>query len=377
MHLPSARQDKLVRATDIDALSCRFWANKKGYFAQNDRFLAPLVDAYHKNLPNCEGYSAISAERTLRAAFGTPKFPLINRGTYLRTHALDIVVELFVQEHGGTCQLVSLGGGSDTRAFRVLEKHPHVKYTEVDFPESARIKRHAVLNLTELQQALGYSGPTSATVQSNEGLLNEPLHFATDRYTLVGFDLRHIAVRGTDVFLFLEKHVPTLVISECVLCYLEPLDVEAVVRFWKSHLQHVALAIFDPMSLGDAFGESMTHNLINRGIDLQTFRAHPTLELRQRLLERELGFSAYLTDMAAVGGFLGDCAMTWLSDAESARVARLEMMDEVEEITLMLRHYSLIYAEHNMALAFAARLPWLLLPKKSAEKNERISGCVL
>lgn len=362
MLLPAARKDRLVRATDIDALSCKVWANTRGYFVEKDCFLAPLVDSYTAHLRHCEGYTAHSAERTLRTALDVAKFPLINRGTFLRTHAIDVVTEQFIQEHN-VCLIVSLGGGSDTRAFRMLSKHPQINYVEVDFPESAKIKKLAIFDLPQLRLVVGYSpaAPDDSDVSSKEDLERMSLDLYTDRYTLLGFDLRHSEAQGAEKFLFLDKNIPTLVISECVLCYLTPEGFRGVLRFWRSFLPRLSCVLFDPMSLGDGFGEAMTSNLNNRGIDLQTFREYPTLAARKSLLEAELGFRAFLTDMAAVGGFAGaGKTLSWLNAAENMRISRLEMMDEIEEIALMLRHYSLIFAESNILLSLSDNLPWIL-----------------
>lgn len=363
MLLPSERQDKLVRATDIDALSCKFWANKKGYFSPQDPFLQPLVDSYNSNLRFCEGYTTMSSDRTLRSAFNVPKFPLINRGTYLRTYAIDLITERFIEENNGKCQIVALGGGSDTRSFRILKKYEQVSYVEVDFPELTKIKKAAIASLDDLQRIVGVEGKLKETtvINSKEDFIGLSSNLLTNRYHLIGYDIRNSEKTGSEEFLFLDRDVPTLVISECVLCYLSPPDFVGVLKFWRSFLKRVACVLFDPMSLDDGFGATMTSNLNNRGLDMQTFRAFPNLEARRALLEAELGFKAYLTDMAAVGSFNGlDTPLSWLKTTELARISRLEMMDEVEEIILMLRHYSLIYAENNMSSTFVNSLLWIL-----------------
>lgn len=363
MLLPAARQDRLVRATDIDALSCRFWANEKRYFVAPDRFIAPLVESYNANLQYCEGYTNMSAVRTLRSAFLTAKLPLINRGTYLRTHAIDTVVERFMAENKGRCQIVALGGGLDTRAFRSIEKYEDLVYVEVDFPESVKIKKMAIMGLEDLQKVIGLDVEDKtecvSKVESKEELLQMRADLFTSNYKLFGFDLRQIESTGADYFKFLNKELPTLVISECVLCYLSRADCLAVLTFWREFLNRVAVVLFDPMALGDGFGHAMTSNLNNRGIDLHMFHEYLTLASRKALMETELGYRAFLTDMAAVGGF-SDEALTWITVEDARRISRAEMMDEVEEITLMLRHYSLVYAESGMKLSFVDKLLWVM-----------------
>ena len=70
------------------------------------------------HLPLCTGYTNMSANRTLRSVFNEQKLPLINRGTYLRTELIDVITQEFIKEFK-KCQVISLGGGSDTRCFRI------------------------------------------------------------------------------------------------------------------------------------------------------------------------------------------------------------------------------------------------------------------
>lgn len=404
------RKDQLVRATDLDALSCRRSANEKGYFEPADPYIQPLVGAYEQCLLLCEGYTHNSATKTLRNAFRDSKFPLINRGTFYRTYSVDRLVSDFIAEHR-KCQIVALGAGSDTRAFRILGSAAaaHVSYTEIDFPEQTRIKRVAILKLRLLQKAIGCSiagvdggeaeegagcapgGEVGAGVGAvpgsgcgiaagegvRPGFAGEgarpgfadraamtaaqfqalPTDLHLDRYHMIGVDLR--ALDGaSDRLSFLERHTPTLLLSECVLCYLTPEENGRVLQFWSLLLEHVSIAMYDPMGLDDAFGRTMADNLAQRGLDLASFLLYPDLSSRKAWLER-LGFSAHLTDLALVGGY-GPAEMAWISPSEWTRVSRLEMIDEVEEISMLLKHYCLIYAEHNLCLGFVHNLKWLM-----------------
>lgn len=350
---PQAKHDKIIRATDVDAFSCRFSANRKGYFAPPDVHANDLLQSYRQHLLYCEGYTQLSAGRLLRSAFEEPKFPLINRGTYLRTESINKVVEKYVEAHP-TCQIVSLGGGSDTRCFRVLAETPNVVYTEIDFPESTKIKKLAIAGSKTLQAIVGASlEPVVVSSKTQFADMDSDLH--TDRYHLVGLDLRTLAGEGASKLWFLDPLVPTLVISECVLCYLSPEDNEKVILYWKRVLALPTFVIYEPMALGDAFGDTMAHNLRLRGIDLQSFQEYPDLRSRKVFFER-LGLNTSLTDLALVGGYSG--LSSWLDVPDQRRVARLEMIDEVEEIRLLLQHYCLIIA--GSAVADMAALGWML-----------------
>lgn len=350
---PQAKHDKIIRATDVDALSCRFSANKKGYFVPPDIHAADLLQSYKQYLQYCEGYTQLSAGRLLRSAFEEPKFPLINRGTYLRTESINKVVQKYVQAHPA-CQVVSLGGGSDTRCFRVLTETDHVVYTEIDFPESTKIKKLAIAGSQTLQDIVGASlEPTVVTTKSDFSSLDPDLH--TPRYHLVGLDLRTLAGDGANALPFLDSLVPTLVISECVLCYLGPDENREVILHWKNTLSHPTFIIYEPMALDDAFGETMAYNLRLRGINLQSFQQYPDLRSRKQFFE-DMGLEVSVTDLAQVGGYCG--SNPWFGVADQRRVARLEMIDEVEEIRLLLQHYCLICA--GAAVREMANLDWAI-----------------
>lgn len=352
MLLPQAKKDKLVRATDLDALSCRLSANIRGYF--HDKGIKLLFQSYQQHLQFCEGYTQLSAGRQLRASFKDPKFPLINRGTYFRTEAINMVVERFIADYK-SCQIVSMGGGSDTRGFRVLAEHDSVIYTEIDFPELVKIKKLAILNSQDLKKTVKCD-ISHLTVSSREEFEHIDGDLHTANYHLVGFDLRMLSSTGAEAFSFLDTGVPTLVISECVLCYLTPQDNERVLGFWKLHFARTSVVVYEPMGLGDAFGETMTQNLTSRGIDLHTFNKYPDLESRKHFM-LDLGYSVALTDMALFGGYEG-MQNAWIGPDELARVSKLEMVDEVEEIILLLKHYCLVCAESGGTLPSLRRLHW-------------------
>lgn len=91
--------DAPIRLTDTDAALARLSAVQKGY----------LYDPYVKHVVS-------------RAHLQPPRSPLINVGTFVRSAAIDGLVDGWLQlsEHEGQlCQIVSLGAGSDTRFWRI------------------------------------------------------------------------------------------------------------------------------------------------------------------------------------------------------------------------------------------------------------------
>lgn len=91
--------DTSVRLTDTDAALARLSAVQRGYL--QDSFVKSMVP---------------------RAHLQPPRPPLINVGTFVRSAAIDNLVNGWFEltEHAEkSCQIVSLGAGSDTRFWRI------------------------------------------------------------------------------------------------------------------------------------------------------------------------------------------------------------------------------------------------------------------
>lgn len=363
---PKEKKEKLVRATDLDALSCRASVNELSYFDNRDPYIEDMMLSYKNNLQFCSGYSALSAGRTFRSIFNEKKLPIINRGTYIRIALLDKVISQFIHEFG-TCQIISLGGGTDTRCFNVLKNNNNVIYHELDFPESTKIKKLAILKNETLKKIIDYEG-ADIEVNSKEDFSNIPSDIHTSRYHLYGCDLRLLNEENEASALiqkYINKSLPTIILSECVLCYLSLKENECILAFWKKVLDHtktcISILIYEPLSLRDSFGVTMTHNLSKRGIELPIFDKFPDLTSRFDLLKNNLGLNRVkITDMCNVGGFnMSDRPINpWISIEELRRINKLELIDELEEIILLLKHYCLCYGELSEGFKFNGINNW-------------------
>lgn len=385
--------DEAVRQTDFDALSSRLSCFLKGYTPE-DRLLGALVPLLvHYQVAGCGSeFKRFALARRLRSQFFnvlpanigdvaavaqldravvaaktgrfTPlKPPLINRGTYLRTTAISRTVEQFVarHRHAGKLQVVSLGAGSDTRAFGVVAQNANVHYYELDFEQTARLKKLAILSSEQLSACVGAPALPPAELPRTAAQIaavDPTLH--TDRYHLVPCDLRGLtperALHTVPGLERLDGAVPTLVVSECCLCYLSQDDSDNVVRFWRRSLDDGEFVVYEPLggsdqpqTAGDAgrqpnrFGEVMVKNLICRGIEMPTLLVYGTvaaqIERFRRLLDTDTQHrcDVWCKDMKWVYDHEVD-------DAELERISRLEMLDELEELNLINSHYCLVVA---------------------------------
>lgn len=275
-------RDRAVQKTDTDAAQSKASAVNRGYF--EDKF----INLFCRN--------------------ATPRLPLINIGTYCRVQSINALIHEFLQVEGKK-QIISLGAGSDTRPFHLLPAHPDLVYVELDFP----VKTQAKLTILK-------SRPELADFVANEN------------YHLCPVDLRKLEEWD---YSFLDPDAPTLVLSECCLCYLSPEESDSVLKFFAKHFSHLSLTLYEPIGLDDEFGRVMMHNLAQRGLCLPTFQKFNTLEA-QKVRIKDLGLqNPQAKDIFEI--------YQELPESERARINRLEFLDEVEEMQLLLEHYSLVW----------------------------------
>ena len=296
-----AGRDRIIQQTDQDASSSRMSAVELGY----------LTD--------------VAAEALFPPGQEVPKrYPIINRGTYVRTTAIDTLVVRFLKsDRKRRKQIISLGAGSDTRFFRLWAHlddgdFSTFDYHELDFEENVNRKRAAIRNSQML----------SEYIQKAE---REGWH-----YRLNALDLRDLTKKSPPAIPDLQPDLPTLLLSECCLCYLPPDTATSVLQYFTMHLTGpLAIVLYEPIQPFDAFGKTMVSNLGSRGIHLQTLKRYSTLQAqRQRL--RLAGFDSAQGARDVYQLWQSD---EWVSQSERERVEKLEWLDEIEEWKLLASHY--------------------------------------
>ncbi|GAD98073.1 RING zinc finger protein [Paecilomyces variotii No. 5] len=340
-------KDRVVQNTDNDASVSRLSAVELGY----------LEDPFAKAL-------------TAPGA-GARRFPIINRGTYVRTTAIDILVFRFLRSTDGQPprkkQIISLGAGSDTRVFRLLARHPHadIVYHELDFPTNTATKIKFIRGNPLLQRTLSIEKAEDLTISEAGDALHSP------SYHIHPIDLRSLAAwvqsspesdSRSPSLQGLDTSLPTLLLSECCLIYLSPAEADGVVNYFTKTLFHAStnsgaatptqdspspasgsstvplgIVIYEPIRPDDAFGKTMVSNLATRGIQLQTLHKYASLNAqRQRLQDHGFNKGQEVADI----DFIWE---RWVSDAEKERVSGLEMLDEIEEWRLLAQHYCITW----------------------------------
>lgn len=315
-------RDNAVKGTDQDAAGSRVSCVELGY----------LHDPYAKLFaiqPSTRRLPLLN--RGMLPMLVDVIYLLTNTGSYVRTSAIDILVSKFLLTYPSSAkQIVSLGAGTDTRFFRLSDAYPDVRlvYHEIDFPTNtlpkiACIQRHPALYRKLLQIPKTSSSYHSAT------------------YNIHALDLRSLATPSQDAplpdLLNLDPNIPTLILSEMCLVYMQPSTVQGIVSTFTTRYFRpttpVSLVLYEPILPQDAFGRTMISNLQTRNIHLPTFASYPELgDQRARLS----GYGFKDGAKAADTDFIWK---SWISEDEKERVASLEMLDELEELELLLKHY--------------------------------------
>ncbi|KAI8350620.1 leucine carboxyl methyltransferase 2-like protein [Choanephora cucurbitarum] len=269
--------------------------------------------------------------------------PIINRGTFIRCLALDSILSQFLSLAGPVKkQIVALGAGFDTRYFNIKAGHlrhqgeplsHHLsRYFEVDFPEITMKKAMTIKRRKEL----------SALLEGSVSLERGGMDLKSDQYCLIGGDLREWPeVSQRLIASGLDTELPTLFLSECVFIYLPPEDSNCILQWITKTMKNAMFGLYEQIKPNDAFGQMMIRNLKSRDIDLKGIHAFPDL-VHQENRFKELGWqSAKAVDINKIHD-------SYLDPSEIARIAKLEMLDELEEWRLLSAHYCIAWAAHSV-----------------------------
>ena len=291
-----------IRSTNDDAISCRRSCVDLGYF--KDKIISK---------------------------FSTPcrREPMINRGTFVRRFGIESVLNKFIQKHGPEAQIISLGAGYDTYFFNLTM--PVGMYCEVDFEQ---ITTNKIMRLQKNKLL-----PTGAKVVTGTDIY-------ADHYMLIAGDLanfQHLLDKMLQSGLNIDR--PTLVLSECVLIYLDSSSGNQIISSVVKTFKRSTFLTFEQILPDDRYGQVMIHNLAvicankARKITLQSVNDYPTLESQSQRYT-SLGFDICNSiDMNHVWDLV--------PQDEMHRVVKLEILDELEELTLIQAHYCLTFASNN------------------------------
>ena len=164
------------------------------------------------------------------------------------------------------------------------------------------------------------------------------------QYHLVGFDLCH---PFSNLIEILEKHhsfkrnAPTLFTMECVQMYIPDQDSRNFLQTMTMTLRQPFIAIFDPIIQNDAFGKVMTQNLTKAKIITNPSTSTISL-LTTTTLQEQIDKLVQCGFRNVTGCDFLSCFETIFSADNRRKANMTEMLDEIEEWILIMKHYCFV-----------------------------------
>ncbi len=363
--------DATIQGTDTDAAVSRLSAVELGYLDDE--------------------YARVFAPRTAPGP-ASRRLPIINRGTYTRTTAIDAIVARFLETTKNNArQIISLGAGTATRPIRTVHQYNmpcEVYYHEVDFPTTCKEKLRIIRNSPGLKDIVLV---TSASLEADSPSTTPPTidtppirweatfyDERSNQWWFHGVDLRSLAAQQlqktipkpttpsspssggaplapptpppfttpatptptspntSPLIKGIRTDLPTLLISECCLCYLSPAEASGIIDYFSSLVPNLGIVLYEPIRPGDAFGRMMVNNLAARSIRMPTLSVYKEPSDQEQRL-RDAGFTT-VNQMT-----IDQVWEKWIPTEEKERVDGLEGLDEVEEWLLLAGHYILAW----------------------------------
>ena len=252
-------------------------------------------------------------------------------------------VRNFVRTHQKKCQIINIGAGSDTLFWNLSEEGLQPQsFVELDFVQIVMKKIRIITKRTELFAVVSRESIDTTrdatrdqpTCNVTKTTINSP------HYHLLSVDLRdeqHLA--GVVDACTLETSLPTLVLAECVLCYMSPQASVNIMHWTSRTFPNSVFLNYEPCNMGDRFGSIMVENMRSRDCELPGIMACP------KLLDQE---SRFIGAGFARAKALDMNEVTKLLPAEDVvRMTKIDFFDELEILAQLLEHYCLSWGSQG------------------------------
>ncbi|ODH53070.1 hypothetical protein GX48_00604 [Paracoccidioides brasiliensis] len=265
--------------------------------------------------------------------------PLINRGYWLRMHAVETSVRKFLEEPSELLKVVvNLGCGFDPLPFQFLSRDrtlcQNVKFVDVDHHKLMVKKRDVINQCTALS---GLLSDAQLLPESGSVLLR------SKEYVAAGCDLgdlNKLDVALKDAIGLTE--VSILFIAEVSLTYMEVSLADALIQFLPKLSNDVNFCLLEqyfPDGPNHPFAVTMMKHFLKLQSPLHSIHRYPSLD-QQEMRFRESGWTT--TKSTNLWELWSD--PTFLTEEQRLSLDSVEVFDEWEEFALFASHYFLLSA---------------------------------
>lgn len=251
---------------------------------------------------------------------------LLNRGYWMRSHCFRTFAEKFATSFP-ECQFLSLGSGLDTLPFNLLKKFPEADfhYFETDLKPVTKQKIGVIEGQASFLSFMKGSCEGFKVNLSKDSISSKKYSLFPSNLNEVEEFMELLELNGVDF------SKPTLVISECVLVYLDEGVVQKLLERFSKKFLNLVWADYEMFNKNDGFGKVMVKNFQDMGIPLSSIDDFENLEQIQENFSKN-GFLCKINSMNKIYWEL-------ISKEEIERISALEWIDEFEEFNLMCSHY--------------------------------------
>lgn len=271
--------------------------------------------------------------------------PCINRGYWLRLHAIRSRLDSVVEGTDDDIVVVNLGCGFDPLPFQILDQHNpssekyrgRVRFVDVDYSDLISEKVRIIRETAELAKILG---PSS--------LKQEGVAYGTDSYIAVSCNLNYPkSFRDLlNTFRLNDPKIVKVFVAEVSLAYMSSGHADDIIaacgEMPNSHF--LLLEQVTPAGPSEPFAKQMLKHFKKNNSPLLSVQKYFTTEVQKDRFIR-LGFPRVNA---------GNMFKLWqtVNPAERMKVQSVELFDEMEEFHLFCHHYLICHATNQNSFVF-------------------------
>ena len=328
--------DEAIQLTNNNASSFKSYAVSRGYWSD------PYVSLF----------SPVSTVGSLSGGYEHErKAPEMSRGYFARVNAMRTLVDKFLSNfHNFKCQIINLGAGYDTLYFNLFDRNVlPFKYIEIDFQKVVRSKIRLIKSKKQLMvkiKSLNEPDKVSQTQSTSESTSSFKLPFPTNKshmmdelhsdvYHLISADLRNLNELDEKLsHCGIERNLPTLFLSECVLIYMNEEDSNGLIKYLFNSFENCCFVNYEQVNLNDKFGEIMLSNMEMRDCKLHGLNSCLSIQTQiDRFVLNNVN-----PDLCKVIT-MTDFYKNKMDRQERERIETIEFLDETELLFQLLDHY--------------------------------------